>query len=977
MAGLTGEDAYFLAKKYTEETILGGGAVVGKNVVVKSIDEISGGNRVTFGYTLDDGTEMEQSLDVMDGYSPDIKESEDNTNDIYKLEIIDKNGKITTPNLKGEKGDRGEQGLRGETGLRGERGEQGLPGVPGQQGIQGERGERGADGYPFLIWKEYTDLSEFNKEDFTEVGLLFMIKNDETSFPVYRYTGEDSDTPYSYVTSLKSEGEAIKGDKGEPGERGERGEQGLPGEPGRDGVDGKDGTTYTPAIGTVTSGQSAAASVDIDEEKKVAKYNFVLPDGETVIDDVKVNGKSLPIAEDKSVDVPVPTNVSDLENDADYETKSEVTKQLEDYATTAAVNDKLGDYALSSDVNTQLQNYALVDAAGYSLGLNIDNQTYLMTIELKNQSGTVLSTQTVDFPLESMVIGAEYADGFLTLSLQNGKMLDPIDISAIVGGLVKDTFKIAGIDMKDDITAQELITALGIDNKVGKTDDTATNTVAFTESTEKENIESGETHATLFGKIKKWFSALKEVAFSGSYDDLANKPAIPAAAKNGKLTIQKNGTTVATFTADQSTDQTANIKVPTYGNASASAAGIAKLYTSTGSGTDGAMTQKAVTDALNQKLNTSILKSDATNSYVNFDTPDNADQTYKVKTFDVGANGDVDNLIPFIHVHGTNTDGNDLNKFHQLYSNLNPPPYPVTKVNNKTGTVTLAASDVGALPTAGGSMTGTVNTNVVTQTYSNGKAGTNAIINSTAAKNSFVMLDKLNSKNGVFIDGVYQDKRTFYYIADTVTTNTYTKILTLLDESGNSNFPGTVTAPSFSGKATSAGTADTANAVAAANRLTTRAQINAVTAAGKVADAMAVKEISGGLGVRIRNNSGTIEWAPWGADTWSPFKIYNELEMLISDRHTANEGIGNSLTQIQCKDYSKLTITKYDASGYESYAKLEIIGYVGDATTNISYRESTNITGKVYDISKYEKIIISFSGDGGPGFRVNLYIKLS
>lgn len=33
---------------------------------------------------------------------------------------------------------------------------------------------------------------------------------------------------------------------------------------------------------------------------------------------------------------------------------------------------------------------------------------------------------------------------------------------------------------------------------------------------------------------------------------------------------------------------------------------------------------------------------------------------------------------------------------HKIYSEGNPPPYPVTKVNNKTGAVTLSASDVGA-----------------------------------------------------------------------------------------------------------------------------------------------------------------------------------------------------------------------------------------------------------------------------------------
>lgn len=51
------------------------------------------------------------------------------------------------------------------------------------------------------------------------------------------------------------------------------------------------------------------------------------------------------------------------------------------------------------------------------------------------------------------------------------------------------------------------------------------------------------------------------VATSGSYNDLSNKPTIPTV-NNGTLTIQKNGTTVATFTANQSGNSTANITVP-------------------------------------------------------------------------------------------------------------------------------------------------------------------------------------------------------------------------------------------------------------------------------------------------------------------------------------------------------------------------------------------------------------------------------
>lgn len=55
---------------------------------------------------------------------------------------------------------------------------------------------------------------------------------------------------------------------------------------------------------------------------------------------------------------------------------------------------------------------------------------------------------------------------------------------------------------------------------------------------------------------------LHKVSKTGSYNDLNNKPTIPTV-NNGKLTIQKNGTSVATFTANQNGDTTANISVPT------------------------------------------------------------------------------------------------------------------------------------------------------------------------------------------------------------------------------------------------------------------------------------------------------------------------------------------------------------------------------------------------------------------------------
>lgn len=53
-------------------------------------------------------------------------------------------------------------------------------------------------------------------------------------------------------------------------------------------------------------------------------------------------------------------------------------------------------------------------------------------------------------------------------------------------------------------------------------------TVTFTQATARTNVASGDKMSILFGKIAKWFTDLKTVAFTGSYNDLNNKPVIDA-----------------------------------------------------------------------------------------------------------------------------------------------------------------------------------------------------------------------------------------------------------------------------------------------------------------------------------------------------------------------------------------------------------------------------------------------------------------
>ena len=96
------------------------------------------------------------------------------------------------------------------------------------------------------------------------------------------------------------------------------------------------------------------------------------------------------------------------------------------------------------------------------------------------------------------------------------------------------------------------------DTSIDSSEKGAANGVASLDSNTKVPVaqipDLSSTYATI--------NSLATVATSGSYNDLTNKPTIPTV-NNATLTIQKNGTNVATFTANSSTNTTANITVPT------------------------------------------------------------------------------------------------------------------------------------------------------------------------------------------------------------------------------------------------------------------------------------------------------------------------------------------------------------------------------------------------------------------------------
>lgn len=301
------------AKRYTNETVIGMGALKGAPCTVKSVTPVTGGNEVILSWTATDGSVTENSFVVKDGvsvvgvsidtttnslivelsdgstknagvlpkgekgdtgFSPTITENPDNTNEIYKLDVTNEDGTFTTPNLKGTGG-----------------------------GLDPDK---------------YYDKAQIN-------ALIEPL--DEA-----KHTHDNKDTVLDKLTTndtgdtLLFNGNAIKGS-----------------------VEIDD--TTTTAIDKVWS---AKKTNDTFEEVKqsVTDTNAKFADYDT---SAEVDGK-------------ITTALADYEKSADVDTKlaeydkstvvdKKITDALADYDTSEVVDNKLKDYAKTTEVNTKLADY--------------------------------------------------------------------------------------------------------------------------------------------------------------------------------------------------------------------------------------------------------------------------------------------------------------------------------------------------------------------------------------------------------------------------------------------------------------------------------------------------------------------------------------------------------------------------------------------------------------------------------------------
>lgn len=119
--------------------------------------------------------------------------------------------------------------------------------------------------------------------------------------------------------------------------------------------------------------------------------------------------------------------------------------------TTNIINIKTEQTTQNNDIKTNKENIAMLESeAGNTLDLTMDSSTYVMTLDLKNKAGETLSTKSIDLPLETMVINAEYLKDSkeIQLTLQNGNTTK-FSVADLIDGLASTT------DLNTEITNRE------------------------------------------------------------------------------------------------------------------------------------------------------------------------------------------------------------------------------------------------------------------------------------------------------------------------------------------------------------------------------------------------------------------------------------------------------------------------------------------------------------------------------------------
>lgn len=316
-----------------------------------------------------------------------------------------------------------------------------------------------------------------------------------------------------------------------------------------------------------------------------------------------------------------------------------------------------------------------IDAAyGASFELSIDPSTYVITAVLKDQDGTALSTQTIDLPLESLVVSGTYDSTTKTiiLTLDNGDTIT-IPIGDLVSGLESVTNKVTSIS--DQSTDTQYPSAKCVYDAI-----TAVPSVPAVTSSDNNKILTAD-YTGNTGSYA-W-----EALPSPNYADATNKPSINSVTLSGNKTAADLGLVVPSDLNDYLTTASA-------ANTYQTKAGMSSYLTTTAAAQD--YLSKADAATTYQPAGTYLVPSDltgyATETWVGQQGYLTSSDVATVAT--TGNYNDLTNK-PTIPAAQVNADWNAVSGVAQI---LNKPSLAVVATsgsyNDLTNTPTIPAAQV-------------------------------------------------------------------------------------------------------------------------------------------------------------------------------------------------------------------------------------------------------------------------------------------
>lgn len=444
-----------------------------------------------------------------------------------------------------------------------------LKNTGGPKGVKGDNGEPGQDSTIEVVSTTTgaagTNASVVNQGTASAAQLAFTIPRGDKGDK-----GDDGAAGYSPTATVSKSGDTatitITDKNGTTTASVSDGKDGAAGAPGQD---GQSATIEVASTSTLPAGSSA--TVTNVGTSSAARLAFGIPKGDTGAAGAAGQDGFSPIASVTQTQSGATISITDEQGTTTASVTNGTNGQDGDAATIQVGQVE----TLQPNQPAYVQNVGTTSAAIFNIGIpkgdkgDSGSGSGDMTASVYDPNGTVAAAGGIP----------DYVDS-------NGGKIDTIKVNGTTQTITNKTVDLSVPTKTSDITNDSgYITSASLPTKTSElTNDGADGTSTYVEADDLATVATSGSYNDLSNKPtipaaqvnSDWNAAsgvaqilnkptLAAVATSGSYNDLSNKPTIPTV-NNGTLTVTQNGTSKGTFTANSSTNETISLTDTTYSN---------------------------------------------------------------------------------------------------------------------------------------------------------------------------------------------------------------------------------------------------------------------------------------------------------------------------------------------------------------------------------------------------------------------------